>query len=117
MQIYAAVNPENVLKTDKLIKDEINLLLQEGITEQELERAKTQLVKGLYMSLEGNQGVMSINARRMLKEGQLLDVEKEVQLVKDVTREDVRAVANEIFAQNYALSYVGKAFDGFKNLK
>lgn len=117
LQIYAAINSENVLKTNKLIKKEINLLLKDGVTQQELDRAKAQLIKSFYMSLEGNNGVMPINGRRLLKTGQLIDVEHEVNLIKAITVDDVNKLAQEIFTQNYALAYVGKSFEGIDSLK
>lgn len=117
LQIYAAINSENVLKTNKLIKEEINLLLKDGVTQQELDRAKAQLIKSFYMSLEGNNGVMPINGRRLLKTGQLIDVEHEVNLIKAITVDDVNKLAQEIFTQNYALAYVGKSFEGIDSLK
>ncbi len=113
LEIYAGLGPSNINKVCKILQEEILLLLEKGITETELNRAKAQAVNGLYMNIESNMTLMRLYGRCMLKNGVLYNAEKEVENYNAVSAEQVNALARKLFAQKFASSYVGKESKNF----
>lgn len=113
LEIYAGLSPANIAKVCELINREIDLLLDKGITQKELDRAKAQAINGLYINIESNMTLMRLYGRCMLKTGTIYSAEKEVENFKNVTVSEVNAVAHELFAQKCASSYVGKKVKEF----
>lgn len=113
LEVYAGLSPSNIAKVCRLIQREINVLLEEGITSKELDRAKAQAINGLYINTENNMTLMRLYGRCMLKTGNIYSAEKEVENFRNVTLEDVNNIAREIFAQTYASTYVGKEVADF----
>ncbi len=117
LETYVGLSPDNIGEVCRLLKQEICLLLEKGITKAELNRAKAQAVNGLYMNIEeSNMTLMRLYGRCMLKTGKLYNVETEVENYKSVTIEDVNNLARELFAQDFASSYVGKEVKNFDEI-
>ncbi len=106
-EIYAGLSPENNKKTCNLIADEINKIVQDGVSEKELSRAKIQAVNALYMNVESSMTLMRLYGRSMLKFGEVFDIDKEIKAYKSVTLSDVNSVAREVLVPSYASAYVG----------
>lgn len=106
-EIYAGLSPENVKKACLLIQDEIRRFVDGGITEKELARARLQAENGLYMNLESNMTLMRLHGRCLLKTGNLYDPEKEIERFNQLTAAEVNALAQQLFSQSHASSYVG----------
>lgn len=116
MEIYAGLSPANISKVCQLLQQEIDLLVEKGIAESELNRAKTQAVNSLYMNIESNMTLMRMYGRCMLKSDLVYNPESEVAAFKSVTLEDVNSLARELFSQKYASSYVGKEVKHFDEI-
>ena len=112
-EIYVGLSPENNAKACKLLKAEIDKLLQDGITEREFKRAQTQAVNALYMNAESNMTLMRLYGRSMLKLNELFSVEKDVDNFKAVTVDKINDVARRVFSQPHASAYVGPQIDDF----
>ena len=112
-EIYVGLSPENNEKACNLIKTELDRLLEDGITERELSRARIQAVNALYMNVESNMTLMRLYGRSMLKLNELFDVEKDIARYKAVTIDDVNKVARSIFVKPHASAYVGPKVDGY----
>lgn len=106
-EIYVGMSPENSTKTCALIKQEINLLLNDGITETELSRAKIQAVNSLYMAAENPMTLMRLYGRSLLKYGDKFNVDTDVERYKRVSLSDINAVARDVLSKPNAASYVG----------
>lgn len=105
--IYAGLSPENNAKVCRLLSTEIDKVLQDGVTQKELDRAKTQAINSLYMSTENNLTLMRLYGRMLLKLGKVFDAEKDVESYKNVTVDDVNAVARKYLSKQFASCYVG----------
>ena len=112
-EIYMGLSPENSDKACRLVKEQIDRLVCDGITPRELERARMQAVNALYMNVESNMTLMRLYGRSMLKLNERFDVEKEVSKYRLITVSDVNNVARHIFAQPHASAYVGPKVDGY----
>ena len=115
-EIYVGLSPENNVKVCNLVKTEIDKLLNDGITERELNRARMQAVNALYMNAESNMTLMRLYGRSMLKLNELFDANKDVDKYKAVTAEDINTVARKIFVEQHASAYVGPKVDGYESV-
>ncbi len=112
-EIYVGFSPENNGKVCKLIEQVLSAVVNNGITEKELSRAKAQAVNALYMNAESNMTLMRLYGRSMLKGGKLFNVEEEIAGYSSLTVQDINEVARRIFSQKHASAYVGKKIDSF----
>ncbi len=112
-EIYAGLSPENTSKVCGLVAQEIDRILDKGITVCELERARIQAINSLYMNVESNMTLMRLYGRSMLKLNELFDIDADVEKYRAVTCDDVNTVARSIFSQSHASAYVGPKIDGY----
>ena len=107
--IYTALNKETEAKALATIRRVIDDFLAKGPTTEELERAREQSKANVIMGLESTQSRMSHAGRSLLFSGEILTPEQIIDAYDRVTREDVVALAKEIFAWDRAsLSAVGQ---------
>ncbi len=64
--ISTGFSPENADKVISIIREEIDDILQNGISEEELRRTKRSLVTGLELDAEGTMSLMSLEGKREL---------------------------------------------------
>lgn len=114
-EVYVGMSPENSVKTCKLINDEIDKLLNDGITDKELSRAKTQAVNSLYMAAENPMTLMRLYGKSLLKYNEHFSIDRDAERYKALTLGDVNDVAREIFTKPRASAYVGPE-QGFEGL-
>lgn len=77
--IYMATDPKSVQKAVDAVKFEIALFLQNGISEEELENAKRNILGGMKMNLDSPSNCMNRLARSIIKYNRVVnlkDVEK-----------------------------------------
>jgi predicted Zn-dependent peptidase len=91
--VYAAASPKHVSAVLKLIKEEFERAKSEGFTEQEIERAKTQLKSDTLLGLESMRNRTARNAYSQLFYKRQLSIEELCEDINKVTRESVRAIA------------------------
>jgi predicted Zn-dependent peptidase len=89
MLMEANSTPENAPGVLKLLRAELGSMLDEGIHEDELRRAKDKWISGIVLSSESTFSRMRSLASDWVTEGRLVSVEEEVERVEKVTAEDV----------------------------
>ena len=112
LEIYVGYNPKNSKLVANLVRDEIQKIVDFGVTQAEVDRSVMLTINSIYMSAEANMFFMRINGRRILKTGKPFDIDAEISACKSVSVEDVNRVAKTIFAANPAVAYVGAKTDG-----
>ena len=55
--IYASTNPDNIEKLKRVIREELDRLLKEGITEEELKNAQAGYLQNLYVNRTDDAGL------------------------------------------------------------
>lgn len=106
--VYAGLSKENVGPAMDLVFKEIRDIRDNGITMQELRRAKDQLKGNLLLSLENVNTRMSRLGKSQLYLGKVVTPEEIVQRIEKVTIEDVKKLAEERFnPRNFAIASVG----------
>jgi predicted Zn-dependent peptidase len=81
--------PEDAPRVLKLLRSELDSLLDEGIFEDELRRAKDKWISGIVLSSESTFVRMRSLANDWVTEGRLVSIEEEIERVEKITKEDV----------------------------
>ena len=95
--IKAGVNNEKVYEAIKVIMDEIRKIKNEGVTAEELQRAKDNISGSTALGLEHSDAVANAYAGPVLFENKVLTPEEELGKIKKVTLQEVHQVAKDIF--------------------
>jgi len=89
MMLEANSTPEEAPHVLKLLRAELSSLLEDGVYEDELRRAKDKWISSLVLSSESTFARMRSLANDWVTEGRLLSVDEEVERIEKVTTEDV----------------------------
>lgn len=97
--VRVGLDPDNINKAIKEIKNILVEIKNEGVTEEELADAKTNLQGSATLNMEDSSNQASWVAKRSIydKKVDILTVEKKIDKIKQVTNEDIQRVANDIF--------------------
>jgi predicted Zn-dependent peptidase len=107
--IYTATGKETERQAIELIVEVIMDLLENGITQQELDRAREQSKANVLLALESTVSRMNTLARGELFLGEILRPEEIIERYDAVTRTDVLESARKIICMDkLSLSAVGK---------
>ena len=107
--IYTALGRETEAQALDAIKTVVTELVQDGVSLDELSRAREQSKASVLMGLESTQSHMSHMGRSALLTGTVLTPDEIIAAYDAVTREDVLNLARTMFdPQNMALSAVGR---------
>ncbi len=90
-----------------VVRTEMQVLADRGVSAEELERGKGQLRGGLVLSMEDSGTRMSRIAKAELLYDELPGIDEVIHRVDAVTAADVQLLAKELFAQPETLAVVG----------
>jgi predicted Zn-dependent peptidase len=90
VELYATTSPANAPEVLRLMQGELKTLVQEGIHEDELRRAKDKLISQIVLGAEHTASRMQSLPATWLSEGKLKSAEDEVADVEAVTVEHVQ---------------------------
>ena len=105
--IYAGTTNKELQELMPVIGTEIKKICNDLVSPQELCRAKAQLKASMLMALESSSTTAEILARQMLLYNRIIPIEEMVERIEKVTAEDVRDMAQQIFASNPTYCLVG----------
>ena len=95
---YAMTAPNsNIDEVGAALQAEIERLKTELVSEQELQRVKTQARAGMLRSLDSNMGMASALLDYEVKTGSWQNLFKELDIINAVTREDIQRIAQKTF--------------------
>jgi predicted Zn-dependent peptidase len=106
--VYAGAAPKRIHDVLAIVRDELERVVADGLTEAELERGKGHLEGSLVLGMEDTSGRMTRLGKSELTFGEILSVDEVIRRVDAVTDADVRAVAKEVLgAGPRALALIG----------
>ena len=105
--IYAGTTPENTGVVLELISGEVDSMLAEGVTADELIRAKGHVRGSLALSVEDANSRMVRLGRQELTGGDHYSVGERIARIEAVTRRDVLEVAEAVLAGPRVIGAVG----------
>ncbi|MCH5351042.1 MAG: insulinase family protein [Clostridiales bacterium] len=106
--VNANVNVKNAVKCLEAIKEEIDGLVKNGVTKEEVERAKMQLKVGCLFGKENPMNFMLQLLRWRVMRDEDYNIDRTISLIEALTADGVTEFAREIFASKPAIAYVGK---------
>lgn len=106
--IYAGTAPGNVHRLLEVVLTELDQLVADGATKEELERAKGATEGGMVMALEDPASRMSRLGKSELVGAEILSTDEIIARVEAVTLDEVAEVASELLAPgNRVLTVLG----------
>jgi len=99
--VYAGTTKENYMEVVDLIKDEFKSIREEGITAEELQKAKNQFMSMLTFGLESSKSRMSRMASSYLVYKRVRSVDEIIAEIEAITLEDIKSAAAHIFDEKY----------------
>ena len=107
--VYAALSPEQETAAIIAILEELRRLREEGVTEEELSRAREQVKANALMSLESTSARMNRLGRNALIFEEIPPLEQIIDRYKAVSREELLELARRSFdMEQISLSAVGR---------
>ncbi|MBN1193546.1 MAG: insulinase family protein [Coriobacteriia bacterium] len=104
--VYAGTRPSNAEQVIRLIKTEIEKVAADGITAEELHRAKESMKGHLVLSLESTRARMTRLGKNEVTHGECLSIDELVERVEAVTSQDVSSLAGRMFGTGQILTMV-----------
>lgn len=95
--IYTSTNPENVEKAVHAIRNEIDLLLEKGVTSEELNKGKEQLKTSLVLGQESTSSMMRTFGTYAVQLCKLYDFDARIAAIDNTTAEQVLEAARFVF--------------------
>ena len=105
--VYAATTPEQVDVVFELVQAEIDAVVEHGISQDELDRAKGAMRGGLALAMEDSASRMVRLGRAELIGFEHLSVDERIRRIDDVTLTDVREVAEMVLTRPKVIGAVG----------
>jgi predicted Zn-dependent peptidase len=105
--IYAGTGAEKVPEFMSVLESEIQKIIKDGVTIDELNRVKTQAKASLLMGRESMMTRVNQQAKYMINHNEVLDIEKLRTEIESITIENVQHVAQQIFATQRTICSVG----------
>jgi predicted Zn-dependent peptidase len=95
--VYAGTNPSRATEVMELVKEEIERLVEKGVTAEEVARAKGHIKGNLVLSLEDSGSRMTRLGKAEVCGGELLDIDRILSRIDAISADDVQALAEKIF--------------------
>ncbi len=105
--VSAAAAHRNAATVAKLILKEFRLLVDELVSEEELQRAKECLKGSLTLSLESSSSRMTYIAQQQIDFGRFYTLGQMLERIERVRRADIRNLARRIFDSTVTLAALG----------
>ncbi len=108
---YAGCNPTKAVEVVEIIREILSDVADNGMSHEEIERAKGAVRGSLVLSQEDSGSRMSRIGKNEIVYGQVMDFDDILKAISRVSAEDVRAIAGEYLSKTPTLALVGP----FKN--
>ncbi|GAB6088181.1 M16 family metallopeptidase [Alkaliphilus crotonatoxidans] len=96
LTIYGGMNPNQLEEAAYLIREEIELLLRDGLTETELQKSKEQLKGNYILGLESTSSRMSSIGKSELLLGKTHTQKEIIQMIDNITMEEINNVIRSV---------------------
>ncbi|MFD0270705.1 M16 family metallopeptidase [Streptomyces sp. NPDC127106] len=105
--VYAGCRPSQVHDVLRICRGELEKVVAEGLTDEEIKRAIGQLSGSTVLGLEDTGAIMNRIGKSELCWGDQMSVDDMLAQIAAVTPDDVRAVAQDVLAQRPSLAVIG----------
>lgn len=104
--VYCATAPEHLEQVRRIIDEQIESIVTDGIDDEELAVAQGYLTGSMLMALEDSSSRMSRLGSALVTHGRAIPIFESLESIAKVTTDDVKRVAERIFGQRHVESIV-----------
>ena len=97
LSVYAGTSRESAAKLIRSVCEEFRRAREEGVSAEELRRAKDHLKGSMMLSLESTSARMSNLARQVMYLNRFITLDEMLTSIENVTREEVLTIARDFF--------------------
>jgi predicted Zn-dependent peptidase len=115
--IYMGTAPKQTREVLDVTMEVLHNVAERGLTEEELNKGKEQLKGSFILSLESTSSRMNRLGKNELMLGKHDTLDDILHRIQSVTREDIMALIERLFAQPFALAMVGKSDKAIQNFR
>jgi len=108
---YAGCNPAKAIEVVEIIRSVLSDVAENGMTHEEIERAKGAVRGSLVLSQEDSGSRMSRIGKNEIVYGQVMDFDDILKSIARVSTQDIREIASEFLVKTPTLALIGP----FKN--
>ena len=105
--VYAGLNQEEIKNYMPVVADEIKKIVNEKVSDKELNRVKVQFKANILMALESSSSTAEVIARHQLCYNRNIPIEEIVEKIEKVDGDDVMKAAQLIFASKPTYTLLG----------
>lgn len=95
--IRAGLDVKNIKRAVNISKQEMEKIVEKGVTDRELKDAKTHIRGGLALAMEDSSAQASWYAKEVLFHDKIKTPEERLREIEAVTNGDIKTVANKLF--------------------
>jgi predicted Zn-dependent peptidase len=114
LSVYAGTSRESATQLIRSVCDEFRSVRGEGVSVEELRRAKDHLKGSMMLSLESTSARMSNLARQAMYLHRFISLDQMLASIEAVTREEVHAIARDFFEPDRITLTVLGSLNGFR---
>jgi predicted Zn-dependent peptidase len=114
LSVYAGTSRESAAQLIRSVSDEFRNIRAEGVSAEELRRAKDHLKGSMMLSLESTSSRMSNLARQTMYLHRFISLDEMLSSIEKVTREEVHAIARDFFEPGRITLTVLGSLNGFR---
>jgi predicted Zn-dependent peptidase len=114
LSVYAGTSRESAAQLIRSVSDEFRSIRAEGVTAEELRRAKDHLKGSMMLSLESTSSRMSNLARQTMYLHRFISLDEMLSSIEKVTREEVHTIARDFFEPSRITLTVLGSLNGFR---
>jgi predicted Zn-dependent peptidase len=112
--VYAGTSRESAAQLIRSVGDEFRTVRADGVSTEELRRAKDHLKGSMMLSLESTSSRMSNLARQAMYLHRFISLDEMLASIEAVTREEVHAIARDFFEPGRITLTVLGSLNGFR---
>ena len=105
--VYVGTTPDQIDTVMELVNIELTAMMAEGITDEELDRAKSNMRGSMALGFEDANSRMVRLGKRELTGGEHISISEHIARVDEVTRDDVIGVAQALLGGPRVIGAVG----------
>jgi len=114
LSVYAGTSRESAAQLIRSVSDEFRSVRAEGVSDEELRRAKDHLKGSMMLSLESTSARMSNLARQEMYLHRFISLDEMLAAIEAVSREEVHIIARELFVPERITLTVLGSLNGFR---
>jgi predicted Zn-dependent peptidase len=107
LTVYVGTRPDNTAEVLRLVEEQVASLVEQGVSDEELHRAKESIKGSLVLGLENTRSRMTRLGKAQVTHGQLLSIDEIVDRIDAVEEDDLARVATAIFGGPHVTAVIG----------